>query len=73
MKWARRNDNNPEQRTRAAAMNNLSEAYGGKILTSTFVNEAAKLWNIAPDCIKNCVTISSVKKQIKQFTATLPI
>ena len=41
MKWARRNDNNPEQRTRAAAMNNLSEAYGGKILTSTFVNDAA--------------------------------
>ena len=73
MKWARRNENNQEQRTRAAKTNNLCEAHGGKILSSTFMNDAAKLWNIAPESIKNCVTVSSVKKQIKLFTATLPI
>ena len=73
MKWARRNENNLEQRTRAAKTNNLCEAHGGKILSSTFMNDAAKLWNIAPESIKNCVTVSSVKKQIKLFTATLPI
>ena len=49
------------------------EAHGGRIITSTFVNDAAKVWNNAPDSIKGCVTIQSVKKQIKQYTATLPI
>ena len=29
-KYQRRNDNNPEQRTRSAAINKLEEAYGGK-------------------------------------------
>ena len=42
-KYQRRNDNNPEQRTRSAAINKLEEAYGGKILTSTSINDAAKL------------------------------
>ena len=44
-RWARRNDSNTERRTRSAGVNQLSEAFGGKILTSTFVNDADKLWN----------------------------
>ena len=71
--WARRNDTNQERRTRAAEVNQLKEAYGGKILTSTFVNDAAKLWNKAPDCIKLSDTIHSVKKNIRDYIITLPI
>ena len=62
-----------EQRTRSAVTNNLDEAFDGKILTSTSTNDAAKLWNGAPDSIKNCVSIHSVKKCIKAYTATLPL
>ena len=64
---------NPERRTRAAEANQLKEAYGGKILTSTFVNDAAKLWNIAPDNSKNSNSIYSAKKNIKKYTLGLPI
>ena len=71
-KWARRNDSNPELRTRSADVNQLIEAYGGKILTSTFVSDAAKLWNKAPDSIKQCESLNAVKKQIKMYTETLP-
>ena len=72
-RWTRRNEVNQELRTRSAVSNNLIEAHGGRIITSTFVNDAAKVWNNAPESIKSCVTIQSVKKQIKQYTATLPI
>ena len=54
-------------------INILNEAYGGKILTSTFVNDAAKLWNNAPESIKLSKTVYSAKKNIKSYTASLPI
>ena len=72
-KYPRRNDTNPEQRTRSAVTNKLDEAVGGKIITTTCINDAAKLWNGAPDTIKNCVSIYSVKKCIKAYTSTLPL
>ena len=53
--------------------NQLNEAHGGKIITSTFVNDAAKLWNIAPDSIKQSESIHSAKKNIKIYTTSLPI
>ena len=62
MKWARRNENNLEQRTRAAKTNNLCEAHGGKILYSTFINDAAKLWNNGPLSIKSAKTLTAAKK-----------
>ena len=71
--WLRRNDVNPERRTRAAEANQLKEAHGGKILTSTYINDAAKLWNIAPDNIKHSDSIYSAKKNIKNFIRGLPI
>ena len=71
--YPKRNDSNQEQRTRAAVTNRLVEAVGGKIITSTSINDAAKIWNSAPDDIKNCASIYSVKRCIKAYTATLPI
>ena len=40
---------------------------------STFINDAARLWNVAPAAIKNCKTLFAAKKQIKIFVRTLPI
>ena len=60
-------------RTRAADANKLIEAHGSKILTSTFYSDAAKVWNNAPDCIKQCQSVYAVKKQIKQYITSLPI
>ena len=72
-KWSRRNDSNKELRTRSADANQLNEAYGGKILTSTFVSDAAKIWNNAPESIKQCKSLYAVRKLIKNHTLTLPI
>ena len=72
-KYTRRNDSNQELRTRSAATNKLNEARGGKILNSTCINDAAKLWNNAPESITNCSSLYSIKKHIKAYTATLPI
>ena len=62
-----------ELRTRSADANQLNEAYGGKILTSTFVSDAAKIWNNAPESIKQCKSLYAVRKLIKNHTLTLPI
>ena len=43
------------------------------IQSMTFINDAAKVWNNAPSVIKECTSMSSVKKLIKTFTKTLPI
>ena len=40
---------------------------------STFINDAARIWNAAPAAIKSCETLFAVKKQIKIFVRTLPI
>ena len=47
----------------------------GKTCTqaSTFINDAAHVWNNAPAAIKNCKSLNSVKKQIKIYVCTLPI
>ena len=39
---------------------------------STFINDATKAWNRAPDSIKNCTTYYTAKKSIRQFVTTLP-
>ena len=72
-KWATRNDLTTERRTRAADQNQLHVEIGGSILNSTFKTDAAHVWNQAPECIKNCTTLYTVKKCIKKFIMTLPI
>ena len=39
----------------------------------TFINDASRLWNAAPDYIKTFDTIYSAKLAIKKFTKTLPL
>ena len=49
------------------------EYYGCKTFNSTFKNDAARLWNLAPAVIKNSVSLYSAKSQIKKFALTLPL
>ena len=42
-------------------------------LQSTFYSDAARLWNKAPDAIKNSKTLFGAKKEIKKIILTLPI
>ena len=40
---------------------------------ATFINDAARLWNLAPRAIKECKSLFTVKKEIKKFVLTLPL
>ena len=40
---------------------------------NTFYNDAVTAWNLVAKSIKNCATLWSVKKQIKEFVKSLPI
>ena len=44
-----------------------------KTQEQTFYNDAARVWNAAPNNIKDCKTIVAVKKHIKTFVKTLPV
>ena len=39
----------------------------------TFINDAANVWNNAPCVIKECISLSSVKKQIKIYISSWPV
>ena len=65
-----------EQKRQGLKSNNKPElVITGRTLgqSLTFINDAASVWNNAPNSIKSCTSIISVKKQIKSFVKTLPI
>ena len=37
------------------------------------INDGIKAWNLAPAKIKNCLTYTSAKIEIKKFAKTIPI
>ena len=59
--------------TRAKAKGNLIETGHSTIMHSTFINDATKAWNLAPNNIKTAETHFSAKRLIKEFVKTLPI
>ena len=67
MKWEKRNDLTAERRTRAADQNQLNVGIGCSILNSTFKNDAARLWNQAPDDIKACTSLYTAKNASKNI------
>ena len=73
MKWAKRNDLTLDRRTRAADENHLHVENGCSILNSTFMTDAARIWNQALENIKNCTTLYLVKENIKAYVPNLPI
>ena len=72
-KWKTRNE---EMKRDGLKTNNKPElVIKGKsyIQSQTFINDAANVWNKAPTVLKECKSLSSVKKQIRIYIKTLPI
>ena len=40
---------------------------------SSYLNDSSRLWNSAPSEIKACISLYTVKKEIKKYVKTLPI
>ena len=59
--------------SRAMSNGNLKETGVSTLAKSTFINDSTRLWNRAPNVIKNCTSLYSAKKEIKKFVKTLPI
>ena len=59
--------------TRAIMKGNLVEKGVIKVTKNTFLNDAKKAWNKAPESLKSCKTIWSAKKEIQKFVKTLPV
>ena len=64
---------NPLRQMRTRNDNALVENGVTELRKATFLNDGIRLWNFAPDEIKSCKSLYSVKKQIKIFAKTLPI
>ena len=64
---------NVNSRLRSVDQKILKTSGNSRISDSTFVNDAARLCNLTPDCKKNCISIHSVKKEINKFVKTLPL
>ena len=54
------------QRSTMSALSELQQRWAKN-------SDAARLWNRAPDSIKNCKSIYKAKVEIKKFIGTLPI
>ena len=70
--WISKSNLNSERLTRSNESECLIINGNSKQMTSTFMSDAANLWNKAPVSIKNCDTKYKLKKEILSFVKTLP-
>ena len=59
--------------TRASESKRPVEIGKSNLAQSTSTSDAIRIWNLAPDSIKLCLTVYKVKKAIKEFVKSLPI
>ena len=59
--------------TRATTFGKLIEKGFSNLTKDTSINDATRLWNIAPNQIKQSTSVYSAKKSIKDFVKTLPM
>ena len=71
-KWEIKKDNSSMQ-TRSSNTMQLSEPGMTNVLRSTFMSDAACLWNKAPESIKTSKTLYQAKKNIRTYVSTSPI
>ena len=66
---------NPNDRSSRSLTNGRLQIANGKSLISqnTFLNDSKKVWNAAPQNIRDCKSLYTVKKEIKKYVATLPL
>ena len=59
--------------TRSMNVTTLVESRRSAIEEATFKIDAARVWNLAPQTLKECKSLFSVKREIKKFILTLPL
>ena len=59
--------------TRSVNAKNLVELRHSKSEDSTFIIDSARICNLAPQSLKDCKSLYSVKREIKKFIVTLPL
>ena len=62
-----------EHMVRSGTRKQFNEYAKLKVSKSSFVYDAAKLWNQAPQTIKDCKSLQSAKRTINQYCKSLPI
>ena len=73
LKWATREETIKRIGLKSSNKPELIIEGQSKLQTQCFINDAARIWNLAPMTIKECNSISAAKKYIKTFVKTLPI
>ena len=73
IQWSKRNDVIKRPGLKDSNKPDLVITGYSHIQSQTFFNDAARVWNSAPDDIKKSKSLGSVKKLIKDFIQTLPI
>ena len=71
--WVNKNDTKLRKDLRSCNVEVLKETGNSKIQSASFYSNAARVWNQAPIQIKNCLTLSAVKRETKKYVKTLPI
>ena len=59
--------------TRSSNNVTLKENKHSCYTSTSFLNDAAKLWNLTPLSLRECKSIYSAKKQIRTFVTSLPL
>ena len=59
--------------TRGVTNGKLVEEGSSNLVLNSFIGDATRLWNRAPEELKSSKTLYSAKTEIKKFVATLPI
>ena len=72
-KWAKKSTAEDERQTRSTSSNHIPESAKSTKTQAGFNNDAKKLWNKAPQDIKDCSSLQMAKKAIKTFVKQLPI
>ena len=71
-KWELKSPAEDERQTRAISTLNIPETAKSRLTQSGYNNDEKKLWNKAPNSIKNSTLIQMAKKAIKTFVKQIP-
>ena len=72
LKFKNKNTNDSAMISRSKIEGKLLMKHGSDNLKATFKNDGIRVWNNTPENVKNCKSILTAKKYIKDFVNTLP-
>ena len=64
---------NDSRTTRGVTNGRIIEEGSSNLVTNSFIGDATRLWNRAPEAIKTAGSIFCAKQEIKKYVSTLPI